>query len=510
MNKQYATPEGTLAWFNKFENMPSNTIEKLGISCSAVGFGTYRVNEYDENHEEALKEALSNGVNLIDTSSNYGFGQSETVIGNVIKECIGSGEFLRENIILVTKAGYIQGPLIDDIKAKSERGKVVPDIVKLEDHLWHCIHPEFLANQLDQSLKRLGMETIDIFLLHNPEYFLESAKTKHTPHEAALSDYYDRIKKAFDYLETAVKEGKIRSYGISSNTFVTSKTEYTHTNLSRILELAPAELYPSFSTIQCPFNMVENGAVTCPNQSDNKTLLECANLNKLALLANRPLNAIVNNALNRLTDKPVEQPVYEDDLNDTLENLSGLEDRFLNHVLPVLDCDNTYEERVRAEIHISQRFHLARQHVASSQGWQLYVQGQVLLPFEELVETLFSNLTFSQMDNVWFNEYVTTLQETLKLFLAYYNNIDAPFADSMNVMIDHLAPEFSELETLSQKAIALLTHTKGVSSVLIGMRQPQYVEDVINGINQIEDIDVNITKWITIKNAITNSFTQGN
>ena len=36
---------------------------------------------------------------------------------------------------------------------------------------WHCLHPEFLQDQLTRSLDRLQLETLDVCLLHNPEYF---------------------------------------------------------------------------------------------------------------------------------------------------------------------------------------------------------------------------------------------------------------------------------------------------------------------------------------------------
>lgn len=510
MSNTHATPEGTLAWFNKFDTIPHHTIPNLNCRCSTVGFGSYRISEHDEHHETAIKEALDNGINLIDTSSNYGFGQSELLIGKVINECFETRQFLRENIILVSKAGYIQGPMLEDIKEKSKQGKATPDTVKLDEHLWHSIHPEFLAKQIDQSRQRLQVECIDIYLLHNPEYFLEWAHSNGTPIAAARSDYYNRIKMAFEYLETAVKEGKIASYGISSNTFGSPSDQPTHTNLSEILNIAPPTEFPNFAVIQSPFNLIENGAATCQNQDQSKTVLEVAKENQIAFLANRPLNAIVNKELRRLAEKPVEQPVYEDDLNEAIENLNGLEQRFVTNILPVLNADAEFEEQVESDIAISARFQLARQHVNSSQGWQLFVQGQILHTFETLITLLYTNDVFSQMDDHWMTEYTNTLQETLKLFLAYYNNLDAPFSDSMNALIDHLEPEFASHESLSQKAIVLLTNTPGVTTVLVGMRQGKYVEDVCYGVQNASKKQLNLSSWNAINKTLNITLTQDN
>lgn len=50
-------------------------------------------------------------------------------------------------------------------------------MVKYGDEIWHCLHPEYLEEQLTLSLDRLGLQTLDVCLLHNPEYFLSDAKT---------------------------------------------------------------------------------------------------------------------------------------------------------------------------------------------------------------------------------------------------------------------------------------------------------------------------------------------
>ena len=60
-------------------------------------------------------------------------------------------------------------------QAREKAGKPYPDMVKYGEDIWHCIHPEFLADQLTQSLDRLGLATLDVCLLHNPEYFLSEA-----------------------------------------------------------------------------------------------------------------------------------------------------------------------------------------------------------------------------------------------------------------------------------------------------------------------------------------------
>ena len=54
-----------------------------GLTTSRLGFGTYRVDTREPEHREALKKALREGVNLIDTSTNYMDGDSERLVGSV-------------------------------------------------------------------------------------------------------------------------------------------------------------------------------------------------------------------------------------------------------------------------------------------------------------------------------------------------------------------------------------------------------------------------------------------
>src|SRR5512145_2455151 len=126
------------------------------LSCSPLGFGGYRIARSHEEHGAALRRYLLLGGNLIDTSANYGLGDSELLCGEVLRDVD------REGVIVVTKAGYIQG---QNKTTALQRG--YPEIVQFAPDVWHCIHPEFLRDQFDLSCARLGVKRVDVFLLHN-------------------------------------------------------------------------------------------------------------------------------------------------------------------------------------------------------------------------------------------------------------------------------------------------------------------------------------------------------
>jgi aryl-alcohol dehydrogenase-like predicted oxidoreductase len=271
-----------------------------------VGFGSYRISIRSAEHRMALTAALKLGCPLIDTSANYTNGESEELMGSVLSE---HPEF---KPIIVTKAGYIQGQNLRIIEELNSKGLATEDLVDLGEDLKHSIHPDFLKNQLDNSLKRLQKNSVDILLLHNPEYYFKSVG-------ANQEEYYRRIEKAFRYLEEEVRLGRIKSYGISSNNFVLPLTDNEVTNLTRVLEVAKnISSTNHFSTIQFPFNLIEIGALEKFGEYGDQSLLELAQLNGLTTMVNRPLNAFTNNQLVRLA-------TYEF-LTDKFDELKARED----------------------------------------------------------------------------------------------------------------------------------------------------------------------------------------
>lgn len=294
-------------------SLPLRQLGSTPYQITPVAFGSYRV-DFSTQHREALQLALQKGVNIIDTSANYTDGHSEAAIGQVLQE----NNIDRKSVVIVSKAGYIQGSNYQRSLQRKAQRKPYTDLVEIDEGLEHCIHPDFLAEQLTLSLQRLQTSYIDVYLLHNPEYFLQQQQTDRKPLEQSRQEYYRRIKLAFEHLESEVAKGKIKYYGISSNTFPSDSFEYDATSLSTCWSIAEhISRQHHFRVIQFPFNMLEIGAVTNKNQhsvtmgDDGKitsnveaqsTLIEFATAKQLGVLTNRPLNAFYNNSLVRFSD----------------------------------------------------------------------------------------------------------------------------------------------------------------------------------------------------------------
>jgi aryl-alcohol dehydrogenase-like predicted oxidoreductase len=83
-------------------SVPTSTIIKTGQIVSRLGFGGYRINWNDDRHKAALEKAIKGGINVIDTSAHFEFGESEEVIGKVLNNFIKDGTVTREVFIIIT------------------------------------------------------------------------------------------------------------------------------------------------------------------------------------------------------------------------------------------------------------------------------------------------------------------------------------------------------------------------------------------------------------------------
>src|SRR2546425_11207224 len=238
-----ATAEGTrrhLATFAAHAPHGHAPLGRTGLTVSRLGFGCYRVDDETPDHREALAASFASGCNLIDTSTNYTDGGSERLVGQVLQESCRAGRPAREALVVVSKIGYVQGENLSLAMERERSGFPFPEMVKYMDGCWHCIHPDFLRDQVARSRERLRLETVDVCLLHNPEYFFSDAK-KHShgrPLDELRAEFYRRVREAFAFFEEVARRYEIGCYGVSSNTVVAAPDEPEATSVTWLLNAA--------------------------------------------------------------------------------------------------------------------------------------------------------------------------------------------------------------------------------------------------------------------------------
>lgn len=172
------------------------------LQVSRIGLGTWAIGGWlwggtdDEAAIQAMLAALDQGINLIDTAPVYGFGHSESLVGEALKRF---GQ--RHRVLVATKAGI-----------EWHEGKV-----------WRNASPARLRQEVEDSLQRLGTDYIDLYQVHWPDPCVPVEDTAAT-------------------LQQLYQEGKIRAIGVSN---------YTPEQMTAFRQAAPLH------TDQPPYNLLE-------------------------------------------------------------------------------------------------------------------------------------------------------------------------------------------------------------------------------------------------------------
>ncbi|MBM4120459.1 MAG: DUF255 domain-containing protein [Nitrospira sp.] len=486
-----ATPDGTAGYAARMIARQDSDLARgftpfgsTGLTVCRLGFGGYRTETDDADHRQALLDALRQGCNLIDTSTNYLDGDSERLIGSVLAELTRAGELKRNEVIIVSKIGYVQGQNLKTAEAREQAGTPYPEMVKYGDGIWHCLHPEFLADQLDLSLDRLGLQTLDGLLLHNAEYFLSDAAHRGRKDLPALrQEFYRRLHAAFAWLETQVAAGRIRWYGVSSNTATADSNDPEATSLSSMIEaarMAATNAPHHFRVVQCPMNLFESGALLTPNTGahSKQTLLDLAREEQLAVLLNRPLNAMASNeaGMIRLADMPVEAAgvAFEAQCTAVAAIEADYRRDFAPHVpwsgqgLSPHDYFRWADELTRI-----------RPHVQGLEHWD-QIENQMIAPQLHQILRALTNLFKQTRAEPWQQWQARYLPQLLLLLKTLRHDAGMKSRETTASIAKKLAPFLPPTrlgESLSRKALWVLVSTPGVTCVLNGMRTPAYVKD---------------------------------
>ena len=261
-----ATAEATLKYAQAHRAANGHWRQDLGVTLSSVGMGTY-LGKWDDATDAAVAQAarrvIAKGVNVFDSAINYRFQRAERSLGRALKDGIDAGEFSRDQVLLCTKGGYLsfEGQPPADPAAWFEGTFVDEGIATFDDLVdeSHCMAPGYLRHEVDQSRKNLGVETIDVYYVHNPEGQLSSVGEK---------EFHRRLTAAFAELEKCAAEGKLVSYGVATwNGFRQVQGE-DRISLERVIACAReagGEKH-RFKVVQLPLNLAMPEALLVPTQ----------------------------------------------------------------------------------------------------------------------------------------------------------------------------------------------------------------------------------------------------
>ena len=262
-----ATSEATWAYRDRHADAFGRTYFRRFDDCivSSIGLGTYLgdpTDEVDESYHASIVRALESGINVLDTAINYRHQRSERVVGRAL----AAAEVDRDAVVVATKGGFVpfDGARPDDPGEFVREEYVEPGLVDPDDLVrgMHCLAPAFVDDQLDRSLDNLGIETVDCYYVHNPEFQLG---------ERSREAVYDRLEATFARLEERAATGDLRHYGVATwDAFRVAPEDPNHLSLPAVVSRARAAARAAgndatrFRAVQLPFNVVMADAFTVP------------------------------------------------------------------------------------------------------------------------------------------------------------------------------------------------------------------------------------------------------
>lgn len=169
----------------------------LGFGCSMIASLATRYSRAEV--EASLCEAREAGIRFFDTADVYGQGDSERLLGKLLRS-------RGEGMILCTKAGLTVGPMepvvrvvkpvMNSILRRWRTARVATTQARRRQER-QCFDPDYLSGRIEGSLRRLSVDRIDLFLLHNPPVDL--------PQREGVFELLTRFK----------AQGKLRWFGVS-------------------------------------------------------------------------------------------------------------------------------------------------------------------------------------------------------------------------------------------------------------------------------------------------------
>ena len=277
----FATLDGTRKFAQNSGVNQANFNEFQNLLLSNVGIGTYLGDpdaRTDQLVTNAVMQSILSGVNVVDTAINYRAQKAERSIGKALLELIEEQKISRDQIFLSSKNGYVTNDADVNLgfweyvkEEYSQKGVIKEGDVTSG---YHCMTQTYLSDQLDRSLKNLGIECLDLLYLHNAvEGQIKDVSKDH---------FLENLKSVFELYEQKRDEGKIKFYGMATwECFRVPNDNPQYLSLEDTVNMARkigGENH-GFRFIQLPYNMHYDQALLAKHQfieSKNVSILESA------------------------------------------------------------------------------------------------------------------------------------------------------------------------------------------------------------------------------------------
>lgn len=441
----------------QLSSFPYRRLGRTNLMASPICFGSLRLTPENEMYKESLRVAFSQGINFIDSSGTYGDGASELLIGDVIKEKMQEGEIYRDQLVISTKIGTLQGRILADAKKREKLGHAFPGLIRVNTHMAHCMSPDYLEYQISSSLRRLNLECIDIVFIQSPELIMNQGTSK--------AQMMSMLKKAFEHLEVEVVKGRIKHYGLASSALLKKDIASDFIDLNEVYAMAKS-IRPThhFGAIQVPFNLFEVQGITEKNHK-GKSVFEVAKELDLATITCRPLTSHHRDKLHHFITFPErDEASTKGKMHQNLLELIELEKEMMSKLAayPTLNWGHFLRDNMET--------------ICDLWKWTNYVQKQIRPKTMEQM-TYLPNDSYWE---IWKNRYIQKLNLVTRLLTETLESISNLRTNQIAHYLEGKNSCFIESKKLSNKVTQIYLSFNEIDSIIMGLGSPDYVRDLLS------------------------------
>ncbi len=390
-------------------------------------------------------------MNVVDTGP-WEDGKAEERVGHVLDGMVQQGKLRRESVIVMSKCGMMNEEMRGFAESQEQAGRPLDALVKAGKTSWYCYDPRFIELQLNRSLRRLGLNCIDVYTLHSLERLLLDR-----PYE----QFEREIVQSFQFLQEQVELGKIASFGVT--------VQRTSPELQRLIAKCSA-MFSSLQFVQFPLNLYEHDAVQ--RGSEHESFAELSKRRGLTTVSLRTINASLDGLLVKLRD----MPRADGDVDfDSLKHLVAVAMRYEQDF-------KKYWESSDSEI-VSQLPH--PQSMAATEllfqtplnPWMwMGLRDGALAQAVNYAGSLHANRKIGR----WSMNYFKALKDLVHGFDSFFGIQGYTHIEELNAALNQCSPS-TQGYPLAERAVSLSLAHEHVDLVAIGARSGQIYESYLSG-----------------------------
>ena len=448
-----------------------------------ISYSTVSLTKSNE-HKQLLIDILNEGVNIIHFESHCFNPQAQEAVGAVVNQLIYDELLTRDSINLCLKAGYFDSKFTkgDDYE------------YRVDSNFIHTLDTKMLTQDITDSLIRLGLKSIDSYIIQDPDYFFNRDELKDYSKVRQKELFYEYLIDLFLFLETEVNTGRISSYGICFDNFVFRDDFFELFDVDEFFELLNNKI-PNhhFLVFECPYNLIDTHLGSDHNVD---SFLDRFKSNNIFVITNKPFYTQYKNMSFHLSDYPEPEEISLLEIEDMVHAGIELEYNLKQHLNSFEDTNSEVDYLIFFE-QVSNYFDATKgiltfQNIINKGIYPAVEQYMNLLQDKPYLNSIHDNL-----DN-YFSHFNFTIKSMTNYLMLLHNSDALILKSKLFELNSNYNPDL-QLRSLSLSAYR---NTSFIGAVLLTIESVQDLDFVKT---ELKNNNLGSINWCYLKKSVVNA-----